>query len=859
MNQPSSPSSRTDLRTAASAAVPRSRMQIGGPALVALLALGMLGLQMCGASAPPAPTNTTPPPPTLTITTTSLPSAASGTGYSAALAASGGVAPVSWTLAGGALPNGLVLSSGGVLSGMPSAVGDFNITVQATDSGSSPSSTTAKLLLIVDSSAIALSAPRVSPAAQGGSYTDGDDVDGAATGGAVVAISGGSGPYTCSLTSGTLPVGMSLAAVTPATYPAGLCVVSGTPTQAGEFPLTVQVQDKLLSTASQAVTFNVLSSRLPAVTNWTATAVSPTQEAITWTTSAPASSKVCFSVGYAVNTCTPETDTAGVISHSVGLTGLWPSTSYQYFIESRGIANGAPQDYLAATETQNCCADSFVTQAADATSVPTIYVDPAGPHNVVPGYPLIVGLYYGPTQGKNGNANPQFVITGLPPNSKVHWPDQQDNGLTQGHVSTTTTPDDTITFSGLGSNGTTQFELLTNVGGVTPAGQYTLKINGNVFGSSSTPLTTAESTWSVGVATPTFVGARPTAFPAIPDLALWQSDMTAPWPTGSGETMGDWFNGQQRGGACEFYTDQQGIQFYDGAWVYDQIGIYTGDLPLWTAGSGASPCPASAGGNGPQGAAAPLALYHQFLVADSYNVGGFWVFPHGLYYACTAGGDAQACADLHGLANGVNGSLLANYTAYFDATNARESCYALGLRRLDYDAGGGRSTLAQVQQLATQCLGHVDNIVNGTTGFEESFMDGLISQALIEYYLDPKTGNHADPRIPPALEALADHLWSTNWVPRAGNNGLFIYNLIEQNNGLLTNTGGDDLRNLNLLIAPLYAWLYEQTGKAIYQEEGDAIWDSGVNDVPGNGIGWSGKNFSQQYRWSFDYALWRSK
>ncbi|MGH9479680.1 MAG: hypothetical protein ACRD1A_10645, partial [Terriglobales bacterium] len=45
---------------------------------------------------------------------------------------------------------------------------------------------------------------------------------------------------------------------------------------------------------------------------------------------------------------------------------------------------------------------------------------------------------------------------------------------------------------------------------------------------------------------------------------------------------------------------------------------------------------------------------------------------------------------------------------------------------------------------------------------------------------------------------------------------------------------------------------------AKYLEEGDAMWASGVMGSTASGVGWSGKNFSQQYRWSFDYPLWRS-
>ena len=702
--------------------------------------------------------------------------------------------------------------------------------------------------------ALVVAAPRTQPAFQGSAYRDGDLTDGgAATGGAVVAIAGGAAPYTCTLASGSLPAGMSLAEVAPASYPPGLCEVSGTPSAAGSYPMTVKVQDAASNSASQAVMFTVLSSSLPVFTNVLATSVSPTQEAITWTTSMAASSKVCSSIGNDVATCTPETDATGATAHSVTLSNLWPSQSYQYFVESRGVAGGVPQDSLAATDGLGCCTDTFVAAAALTTGTSTMFAVPVGPHNVAPGSPLYVGVYYGPTLGKTSSANAQFIVTGLPPFTKVHWPDRQDNGSMQGTVSTTSTTDDTITFSGLGSSGTTMFEILTNVGGSTPAGNYTLNVSGNVIVGGST-VSTANSTWAMGVEPQAFPGSLATAFPAIPDLALWQTNMTYPWPSGSG-TPGYWYNQQQNGGACEWDNDDQGVIYYDGAWVYDQIGAYTNNTAFWITGSNAAPCP-SAGS--PQGAAGALAMYHQKLVADSYSPPGYWVFPHGLYYACVTGGNAQACTDLHSMASGGNGVLVSNNTGYFDAVNVREGSYALGLRRLDYDAGGGSSTLAQVQQLVNHALGYVDNIVEGTTGAEQPFMDGLLAQALLEYYLDPKTGNQADARIPPALKALADHLWAVDWIPRAGGNGFFIYNLLQENNGILTTGGGSDLRNLNLLVAPLYAWLYEQTGNPVYQKEGDAIWDSGVTDDVNNGIGWSGKNFSQQYRWSFDYALWRS-
>ncbi len=59
-------------------------------------------------------------PAALQLTTETLPSGTVGSAYSSALAASGGVAPFTWSLASGTLPDGLTLSASGSISGTPS-------------------------------------------------------------------------------------------------------------------------------------------------------------------------------------------------------------------------------------------------------------------------------------------------------------------------------------------------------------------------------------------------------------------------------------------------------------------------------------------------------------------------------------------------------------------------------------------------------------------------------------------------------------------------------------------------------------------------------------------------------------------
>ena len=75
-----------------------------------------------------------------TITTTILPDGKTGTEYSAQLEATG-TAPIAWSLVSGNLPTGLTLYSGGTISGIPTIIGTFNFTVQATNSAGNDTKT----------------------------------------------------------------------------------------------------------------------------------------------------------------------------------------------------------------------------------------------------------------------------------------------------------------------------------------------------------------------------------------------------------------------------------------------------------------------------------------------------------------------------------------------------------------------------------------------------------------------------------------------------------------------------------------------------------------------------------------------
>lgn len=106
----------------------------------------------------------------LTITTSSpLPSAVVGSPYSQTLAAAGGLSPYSWSITTGSLPAGLALApSTGVLSGSPSSSGNFNFTVEVSDSSlPAPITATKAFSLVVSAGAPVLTSLNPSAAAAG--------------------------------------------------------------------------------------------------------------------------------------------------------------------------------------------------------------------------------------------------------------------------------------------------------------------------------------------------------------------------------------------------------------------------------------------------------------------------------------------------------------------------------------------------------------------------------------------------------------------------------------------------------------------------------------------------------------------
>ena len=140
-----------------------------------------------------------------------------------------------------------------------------------------------------------------------------------------------------------------------------------------------------------------------------------------------------------------------------------------------------------------------------------------------------------------------------------------------------------------------------------------------------------------------------------------------------------------------------------------------------------------------------------------------------------------------------------------------------------------------------QALGHFDQwFVSKTSLYVRPFMVALSAHALINYY--EHTG---DPRIIPALITGLDWLWDHTWD---GHAAAFRYT-----DRVVPSGGTDPAPDLNLLIAPAYAWVYRQTKEQRFADRADQIFFGGSQLAFLN----NGKQFNQNYRWSFDFIKWR--
>lgn len=146
-----------------------------------------------------------------------------GLTYYSGLNAIGGTDPYTWTLVSGNLPPGLTFQSQGIISGTPTQLGPSTFVLQVTDSGTPPYILSQSVTLSVVPTLLNMNGDPASPAPVNVLYHS------------QIPASGGTPPYTWRISSGQLPLGLSLDAATG--------FIDGTPTQIGTFNFVASATD----------------------------------------------------------------------------------------------------------------------------------------------------------------------------------------------------------------------------------------------------------------------------------------------------------------------------------------------------------------------------------------------------------------------------------------------------------------------------------------------------------------------------------------------------------------------------------------------------------------------------------------
>ena len=282
------------------------------------------------------------------ILTTSLASGTRGIAYTASLSAAG--APtISWSLTSGDLPGGLTLSTSGDISGTPTTAGTFTFTVQAVNSvGSASRSFTITIAAPTLPGSPTITTTSLSSGTSGTAYS-------------AVLTATGTTPITWSVTSGSLPTGLTLSS-------AG--VISGTPTATGRYTFTVTAQNSAGS-ASRQLTLRIVAASSGGDTSTTRTAPTISTSSVsagtagssyTYTLTASGSTPIIWSLVSGSLPSGLRLSSSGVISGTPTTTG-----TFTFVVQARNTAGSVTQSL---TLTVNAASSSAVAPSISTSSLP---------------------------------------------------------------------------------------------------------------------------------------------------------------------------------------------------------------------------------------------------------------------------------------------------------------------------------------------------------------------------------------------------------------------------------------------------------------------------------------------------------
>lgn len=345
--------------------------------------------------------------------------------------------------------------------------------------------------------------------------------------------------------------------------------------------------------------------------------------------------------------------------------------------------------------------------------------------------------------------------------------------------------------------------------------------------------------------------------PAVPMLSQFKAlmiDNTANTPTQQGTYGGGYWCAQYASYAHPAKLFVSGLTYYDAARVYYQIADYTHEQK-WNA------CAKTA-----------LIAYREgYVNAQPVHgkVAGWEIFPKGLYLDWIKTGDAASKQAVLDLAANAAFSEVPSTSWVPGPMTIREMSYNLEAKLYANDLGAKLDYSFHLTQLRLYwrqmrfMLEHQtwvgmpapDPLMPGDK-YVRPFMVGISAEALIEY----DTRTH-DATILPLMKPVLELMWQQAY----DGHGAMRYT-VPQSQGACPWTLDDSdscvpesAPLLNMLIAPAYMWVYQQTGETVWRDRADTLFAGVVAyaDRTGTLCCPAGKAYNQIMRWMPEYFRWR--
>ena len=341
-----------------------------------------------------------------------------------------------------------------------------------------------------------------------------------------------------------------------------------------------------------------------------------------------------------------------------------------------------------------------------------------------------------------------------------------------------------------------------------------------------------------------------------PELAQWESNMTT-----YGDRVGNYLD------PASGNTDDEilAAQYYDAQWVFYQIADYTDNKEPWET----------------YGRYAEMRYRDGLLRPNDFRTQGYRRFPHGLYEDFRRGGDTtttdmQKIRDNPAYSNIYELTRSGGRSGYFES-KSREVAYNVNGQITAEKAGVARSSengAPKLEPLVAMMENHLwewrsQTYEDPNGGRLAAFMFGLTGHSLIEFYeWERQSGRDPNaywpkahwPDIITALEDISTWLVEGARVASGSFAGQPLYVSGYQGSAYSVFRYADQgsanpSPDLSQLIAPVYYWLYKETGSPKYLIVGDQLFGGAVQF--GYHIG--GKQFNQLYRLSFLSLKWRGE